>query len=135
MLQLLKKFAENHEGLMADVADNDPSDPSDTALDFGRYLSAEAAELLRLAVEKQQLSARGFYKVIRVARTIANLGQSQQVGREDVAEALAYRMMPLLTWVCLFFSMVSQVVLAIFTPDKLSISRIPVGEVTFISVR
>jgi magnesium chelatase family protein len=90
------KFAENHEGLMADVADNDPSAPSDTALDFGRYLSAEAAELLRLAVEKQQLSARGFYKVIRVARTIANLGQSQQVGREDVAEALAYRMMPLL---------------------------------------
>jgi magnesium chelatase family protein len=90
------KFAENHEGLMADVADNDPSAPSDTALDFGRYLSAEAAEMLRLAVEKQQLSARGFYKVIRVARTIANLGQSQQVGREDVAEALAYRMMPLL---------------------------------------
>ena len=49
--QLLKKFAENHEGLMADVADNDVSAPSDTALDFGRYLSAEAAELLRLAVE------------------------------------------------------------------------------------
>ena len=51
------KFAENHEGLMADVADNDPSGPSDTALDFGRYLSAEAAEMLRLVVEKQQLSA------------------------------------------------------------------------------
>jgi magnesium chelatase family protein len=47
-------------------------------------------------VEKRQLSARGFYKVIRVARTIANLGQSKQVGREEVAEALAYRMMPLL---------------------------------------
>ena len=91
------KFAENHEGLMAHVADNDRSAPSDTALDFGRYLSAEAAELLRLAVEKQQLSARGFYKVIRVARTIVNFGQSQQVEREGVAEALAYRMMPLLT--------------------------------------
>ena len=90
-------FAENHEGLMADVADNDPSPPSDTALDFGRYLSAEAAELLRLAVEKQQLLGRDFYRVIRVARTIANLGQSQQVEREGVAEALAYRMMPLLT--------------------------------------
>ena len=82
---------------MADVADNDASAPSDTALDFGRYLSVEAAELLCLAVEKQQLSARGLYTVIRRARTIANLGQSQQVGREDVAEVLAYRMMPLLT--------------------------------------
>ena len=37
---------------MADVADNDASAQSDTALDFGRYLSVEAAELLRLAVEK-----------------------------------------------------------------------------------
>ena len=97
MWQRLKKFAENHEGLMADVADNDASAPSDTALDFGRYLSEEAAEMLRLPVEKQLLLAGGFYKVIRVARTIANLGQSQQAGREDVAEAFAYRMMPLLT--------------------------------------
>ena len=67
---------------MADVVDNDPSASSDTALDLGKYLSAEAAELLRLAVEKQQLSARGFYKVIRVARTIVNLGQSKKSGAQ-----------------------------------------------------
>ena len=78
---------------MDDIGENDPSD---MALDFGKCLLADAAELLRLAVEKRQLSVRGFYKVIRVARTIANLGQSKQVGREEVAEALAYRMMRLL---------------------------------------
>ena len=78
---------------MDDIGENDPSD---MALDFGKCLSADTAELLRLAVEKRQLSASGFYKVIRVARTIANLGQSKQVRREEVAEALAYRMMPLL---------------------------------------
>ena len=54
-----------------------------------KCLSAGAAELLRLAVEKRQLSARGLYKVIRVARTIANLGQSKKMGREEVAEAVA----------------------------------------------
>lgn len=86
-------FAKSHDGLMDDIGENDPSDMTQ---DFGKCLSADAAELLRLAVEKRQLSARGFYKVIRVARTIANLGQSKQVGREEVAEALAYRMMPLL---------------------------------------
>jgi magnesium chelatase family protein len=86
-------FAKSHDGLMDDIGENDPSDMTQ---DFGKCLSADAAELLRLAVEKRQLSARGFYKMIRVARTIANLGQSKQVGREEVAEALAYRMMPLL---------------------------------------
>ena len=80
-------------GLMDDIGENDPSD---MALDFGKCLSTDAAELLRLALEKRQLSARGFYMVIRVGRTIANLGQSKQVGREEVVEAFAYRMMPLL---------------------------------------
>ena len=78
---------------MDDIGENDPSD---MALDFGKCLSADTAELLRLAVEKRQLSARGFYRVIRVARTIANLSQSKRVGRKEVAEALAYRIMPLL---------------------------------------
>ena len=86
-------FAKSHDGLMDDMGENDPSDMT---LDFGKCLSADTAELLRLAVEKRQLSARGFYMVIRVGRTIANLGQLKQVGREEVAEALAYRMIPLL---------------------------------------
>ena len=64
-------FAKSHDGLMDDIGENDPSD---MVLDFGKCLSAESAELLRPAVEKRQLSARCFYKVIRVARTIANLG-------------------------------------------------------------
>jgi magnesium chelatase family protein len=125
-------FAKSHDGLMDDIGENDPSDMTQ---DFGKCLSADAAELLRLAVEKRQLSARGFYKVIRVARTIANLGQSKQVGREELAEALAYRMMPLLAMAPRFLSMASQVRLAIFTPEREVISRMPVGEVTLISVR
>ena len=56
----------------------------------------DAAELLQLAVEKRQHSDRGCYTVIRVARTIANLGELKQVGRQEVAEALAYRIMLLL---------------------------------------
>ena len=59
-------------------------------------LSASARQLLELAVEKQALTARGFHRVLRVARTIANLAQSVTVDRPPLAEALAYRTMPLL---------------------------------------
>jgi magnesium chelatase family protein len=50
----------------------------------GRKLLAQAAEAMRL-------SARGFHRVLRVARTIADLAGSEQVGRVHVAEALSYR--------------------------------------------
>jgi magnesium chelatase family protein len=59
-------------------------------------MSADARALLTLALDKQSLSARGFHKVIRVARTIANLQQIAQIDRPHLAEALAYRSMPLL---------------------------------------
>jgi magnesium chelatase family protein len=59
-------------------------------------LSASARQLLELAVEKQALTARGFHRVLRVACTIANLAQSVTVDRPHLAEALAYRTMPLL---------------------------------------
>jgi magnesium chelatase family protein len=47
--------------------------------------------LLRQAVPRFGLSARGYDRVLKVARTIADLGGAQQVGVEHVAEALQYR--------------------------------------------
>jgi magnesium chelatase family protein len=38
-----------------------------------------------------QLSARGFFRVLRVARTIADLRGSATVGASDVGEALRFR--------------------------------------------
>lgn len=53
----------------------------------GRKLLAQAAEAMRL-------SARGYHRVLKVARTIADLGGSEDVGRVHVAEALSYRRRP-----------------------------------------
>jgi magnesium chelatase family protein len=50
----------------------------------GRKLLAQAAEAMRL-------SARGYTRVLRVARTIADLACAEGVGRIHVAEALSYR--------------------------------------------
>ena len=52
---------------------------------------AEGRELLSLAADKLGLSARGYHRVLRVARTIADLAGSEGVNRLHVAEALSYR--------------------------------------------
>ena len=59
-------------------------------------IDEDARKLLELAIDRQSLSARGFNRVLRVARTIANLDGSPKVARRHLAEALAYRAMPLL---------------------------------------
>ena len=51
----------------------------------------EALETLRGAAEKLCLSARGFARCLRVARTIADLEGASTVGRSHVLEALQYR--------------------------------------------
>ncbi len=47
--------------------------------------------LLRQASERMHLSARGYHRVLRVARTLADLEGRDQVRRVHVAEALSYR--------------------------------------------
>jgi len=50
-----------------------------------------ARDLLARAVDRLGLSARGHDRVLRVARTIADLGRRERVAAEHVAEALGYR--------------------------------------------
>ncbi|MCA0424983.1 MAG: YifB family Mg chelatase-like AAA ATPase [Proteobacteria bacterium] len=49
-------------------------------------------KLLRDASEKFRLTARGFHRVMKVARTIADLDGAASVSRQHLAEALSYRM-------------------------------------------
>jgi magnesium chelatase family protein len=53
--------------------------------------TASAIRLLGLAGERLHLSARGFFRVLRVARTIADLRGAAEVSEADVGEALRYR--------------------------------------------
>ena len=47
--------------------------------------------LLREAADAMRLSARGYHRVLRVARTLADLDGADKVGRVHLAEALSYR--------------------------------------------
>ena len=52
---------------------------------------AAAVALLRSAAEAMRLSARGYHRVLKVARTLADLDGADTVGRIHLAEALSYR--------------------------------------------
>ncbi len=57
-------------------------------------LDAAGTSLIREAADAMQLSARGYSRVLRVARTIADLDGRDQVARLHLAEALSYRQRP-----------------------------------------
>jgi magnesium chelatase family protein len=52
---------------------------------------AAATALLKSAAEAMHLSARGYHRVLKVARTLADLDGADSVGRIHLAEALSYR--------------------------------------------
>lgn len=54
-------------------------------------LSGETLDLLRLAVAQMNLSARSYYRIIKVSRTIADLAGVEGILPSHVAEALQYR--------------------------------------------
>jgi magnesium chelatase family protein len=54
-------------------------------------LDAPGTALIREASERLALSARGFHRVLKLARTIADLDGVENISRRHLAEALAYR--------------------------------------------
>jgi magnesium chelatase family protein len=57
------------------------------------HLAPEAVSILQQAVKRYTLSMRAYTRLIRVARTIADLAGEEQVGMSAMAEAIQFRMM------------------------------------------
>ena len=58
----------------------------------------EGMEMLRRAMERFSLSARAYSRILKVARTIADLDGSEQVKSQHIAEAIGYRMLDRGDW-------------------------------------
>ncbi|MEZ5860302.1 MAG: ATP-binding protein [Geminicoccaceae bacterium] len=53
-----------------------------------------AAELLTRAMERLRFSARGYHRILRVARTLADLEAAPVIRKVHIAEAIAFRRRP-----------------------------------------
>ena len=54
-------------------------------------LNPQASQMMSIAQQKMNLSARAYHRVLRVARTIADLNQSHALSSAHISEALSYR--------------------------------------------
>ena len=62
-------------------------------------LSDDSQELIRVAMTELNLSARAYDRILKVSRTIADLGESGAITPEHVSEAIQYRTFDRTLWV------------------------------------
>ncbi|MEL6818716.1 MAG: YifB family Mg chelatase-like AAA ATPase [Pseudomonadota bacterium] len=82
---------ERYTSLLGDGSITNAHCPTSIIEDVAKA-DASAIDLLAEAADKMHFSARGYHRILKVARTLADLDGSDDVGRIHIAEAISYRM-------------------------------------------
>ena len=61
-------------------------------------MNEESLTILRMGMEKLKLSARAYNRILKVARTIADLAESEHIQSQHIAEAIGYRNLDRSDW-------------------------------------
>lgn len=80
-----KRFADSQRGIKTN------SEMNTRDLSKLVNLKSEVKDILNSSAEKLDLSARAYHRIIKLARTIADLADSEEVGANHILEALQYR--------------------------------------------
>ncbi len=73
------------------LAANSEMSPTDVREHCQAKLDEQAQSLLRLAMSQLSLSARAFHRILKLARTIADMAESDAISASHLAEAIQYR--------------------------------------------
>ena len=68
------------------------------ALEQYCILSSQGRELLRKAYDQLGISARAYHRILKVARTIADMENSEIIQKEHLQEAIGYRVLDKKYW-------------------------------------
>ena len=81
-----RQYERFRDTLLLCNADMGPAD-----IEYFCPLNEDSQKLLKVAMERLHLSARSFHRIIKLSRTIADLGGSADIAVAHVAEAIQYR--------------------------------------------
>lgn len=91
----IKKRVERARNIQTDRFKGTPfltnSDMNSEAVKRYCALDQVSRQILKSAVERMHLSARAYFRILKLARTIADLSGKEKVGQDEIAESLQYR--------------------------------------------
>jgi len=89
--QSIRKRVINAYQIQLERAGKSNSDLSSTEVNLHCHMASDEKMLLEKAMDKLHLSARAYHRILKLARTIADISESEHIQKPHITEAISYR--------------------------------------------